>query len=315
MRTTLKIILPLIVSVASVSLFFAAYQVRTEKRNLRNDLLRRAEILGESLQESVEPLLEPPPEKNLQHFIERFGQREHLKGVAVYNSAGAALAITAGLPAAFKMRPTAATHALQEGAGVGEFLNAEQTASVTEDSDGPIHIYALPLHRNSEIAGTLAVFHDTSYIDRQVSGTLRDSLLTAFVQTVLITGFALILVQWTFTVPLARTAKWLRAQRTGQPNAPPALAKGEILDEIHHEVTHLARDLNTARAAAEEEARLRNSNASLWTAERLHVSLLNKLQEKPLFVVSNREPYMHVFSEKDKSISVIIPARDRKSVV
>ena len=308
MRTTLKIILPLIVSVASVSLFFAAHQVRTEKRNLRNDLSRRAEILGESLQESVEPLLEPPPERDLQHFIERFGQREHLKGVAVYNSAGAALAITAGLPAAFKMRPTAATRAAQEGAGVGEFLNAEQTASVTEDSHGPIHIYALPLHRNSEIAGTLAVFHDTSYIDRQVSGALRDSLLTAFVQTVLITGFALILVQWTFTVPLARTAKWLRAQRTGQPNAPPALSKGEILDEIHHEVTHLARDLNTARAAAEEEAQLRDSNASLWTAERLHVSLRNKLQEKPLFAVSNREPYMHVYSEKDKSISVIIPA-------
>ena len=308
MRTTLKIILPLIVSVASVSLFFAAHQVRTEKRNLRNDLSRRAEILGESLQESVEPLLEPPPEKDLQHFIERFGQREHLKGVAVYNSAGAALAITAGLPAAFKMRPTAATRAAQEGAGVGEFLNAEQTAPVTEDSHGPIHIYALPLHRNSEIAGTLAVFHDTSYIDRQFSGALRDSLLTAFVQTVLITGFALILVQWTFTVPLTRTAKWLRAQRTGQPNAPPALSKGEILDEIHHEVTHLARDLNTARAAAEEEAQLRDSNASLWTAERLHVSLRNKLQEKPLFVVSNREPYMHVYSEKDKSISVIIPA-------
>ena len=308
MRTTLKIILPLIVSVASVSFFFAAHQVRTEKRNLRNDLSRRAEILGESLQESVEPLLEPPPERDLQHFIERFGQREHLKGVAVYNSAGAALAITAGLPAAFKMRPTAATRAAQEGAGVGEFLNAEQTASVTEDSHGPIHIYALPLHRNSEIAGTLAVFHDTSYIDRQVSGALRDSLLTAFVQTVLITGFALILVQWTFTVPLARTAKWLRAQRTGQPNAPPALSKGEILDEIHHEVTHLARDLNTARAAAEEEAQLRDSNASLWTAERLHVSLRNKLQEKPLFAVSNREPYMHVYSEKDKSISVIIPA-------
>ncbi|PYU82675.1 MAG: trehalose-6-phosphate synthase [Acidobacteria bacterium] len=308
MRTTLKIILPLIVSVASVSLFFAAYQVRTEKRNLRNDLLRRAEILGESLQESVEPLLEPPREKDLQHFIERFGQREHLKGVAVYNSAGVALAITAGLPAAFKVCPTAATHAAQEDAGVGEFLNAEQTASITEDSNGPIHIYALPLHRNSEIVGTQALFHDTSYIDRQVSGTLRDSLLTAFVQTVLITGFALILVQWTFTVPLTRTAKWLRAQRTGQPIAPSALSKGEILDEIHHEVTHLARDLSTARAAAEEEARLRDSNASLWTAERLHVSLRNKLQEKPLFVVSNREPYMHVFSEKDKSISVIVPA-------
>jgi trehalose-6-phosphate synthase len=308
MRTTLKIILPLIVSVASVSLFFAANQVRTEKRNLRNDLSRRAEILGETLRESVEPLLEPSPEKDLEYFIERFGQRDHLKGIAVYNSVGAALAITASLPAAFKLRPRAATRAAQEGAAVGEFLNAEQTASLTGDSNEPIHIYALPLHHNGKIAGTLALFHDTGYIDKQVSGTLRDSLLTAFVQTVLITGFALILVQWTFTVPLARTAKWLRAQRTGQPNTSPALSKGEILDEIHHEVTHLARDLNTARAAAEEEARLRDSNASLWTAERLRISLRNKLQEKPLFVVSNREPYMHVFNEKDKSINAIVPA-------
>ena len=57
MRTTLKIVLPLIVSVAVVSLLFAAYQVRTERRNLRSDLSRRAEILGDSLQETVEPLL------------------------------------------------------------------------------------------------------------------------------------------------------------------------------------------------------------------------------------------------------------------
>ena len=37
MRTTLKIVLPLIVSVSAVSLLFAAYQVRTDSRGLRND--------------------------------------------------------------------------------------------------------------------------------------------------------------------------------------------------------------------------------------------------------------------------------------
>ena len=86
------------------------------------------------------------------------------------------------------------------------------------------------------------------------------------------------------------------------------LAQGEVFDQIHQEVTHLARDLSAARANAEEEARLRDSNASLWTAERLRVSVRNKLQNKPLFVVSNREPYMHVFNEKDKSVDVIVPA-------
>jgi trehalose-6-phosphate synthase len=308
MRTTLKIILPLIVSVAAVSLLFAAYQVRTEKRNLRNDLSRRAEILGESFQESVEPLLGRSPEKTLQRLAERFGQREHLKGVAIYNASGAALAITSGLAPVFRWRPTAASRAAQEDAGAGEYLSAEQVAGSNKEEAVPIHIYALPLHSNGEMAGTLALFHDTSYIDQQVSRTLRDSLLTAFVQTLLITGLALILVRWTFTGPLTRTANWLRTLRTGQANAPPGRSNGEILDEINHEVKHLARDLRTARAAAEEEARLRDSNASLWTAERLRVSLRNKLQEKPLFVVSNREPYMHVFNEKDKSINVIVPA-------
>src|SRR5713101_918195 len=282
MRTTLKIVLPLIVSVSAVSLLFAAYQVRTEKRILRNDLSRRAEILGESLQESVEPLLERAPERSLQRLVDRFGQREHLKGVAVYNAAGTALAITSSLSPIFRMRPSVATRAAQADKGAGEFLSAEQTILLNKEDAVPIHIYALPLHRDDEVVGTLALFHDTSYIDKQVSRTLRDSLLNAFVQTVLITGLALILVRWTFTGPLTRTATWLRTLRTGQPHGPPNVPQGEIFDALHQEVTHLARDLNTARAAAEEEARLRDSNASLWTAERLRVSVRNKLQEKPL---------------------------------
>jgi trehalose-6-phosphate synthase len=308
MRTTLKIVLPLIVSVAAVSLLFAAYQVRTEKHILRNDLSRRAEILGESLQEGVEPLLDRGPDKSLQRLVERFGQREHLKGVAVYSSTGGMLAITPGLSPAFKLRPMTATRAFQQNAGVGEFLSAEQTPSLTPEEEVPVHIYALPLHRDGAVVGALALFHDTSYIDKQVSHTLRDSLLNALIQTLLITGLALVLVRWTFTEPLMRTANWLRTLRTGQPSNAPPLPKGEILDQLHHEVRHLANDLNTARAVAEEEARLRDSNASIWTAERLRVSLRNKLQEKPLFLVSNREPYMHVFNEKDKSIDMIVPA-------
>jgi trehalose-6-phosphate synthase len=308
MRTTMKIVLPLIVSVAVVSLLFAAYQARTEKRLLRNDLSRRTEILGESLQESAEPLLDRAPERNLQRLVERFGQREHLKGVAAYNAAGGTLAITSGLAPTFRLRPTAATRAIQENTGVGEFLSAEQNPSLNPEEAVPLHIYALPLHHNGEVVGALTLFHETSYIDKQVSRTLRDSLLNAFVQTLLITGLALILVRWTFTGPLTRTANWLRTLRTGQPHAGEAPPKGEILDQLHHEVTHLANDLNTARAVAEEEARLRESNASTWTAERLRVSLRDKLRDQPLFVVSNREPYMHVFNEKDKSISMIVPA-------
>jgi trehalose 6-phosphate synthase len=292
-------VLPLIVSVAAGCLLFAAYQVHTEKRILRNDLSHRAEILGDSLQDALEPLFDRKPDGSIQRLVERFGQREHLKGVAVYDANGNALAATSGLPPQLQVQPAAAIRAANHDIGYGEFVRIDQV---------PLHIYALPLHLNGQTVGTLVVLHDTSYIDTQISHTLRDSLLNAIIQTLIITALALVLVRWTFTGPLTQTTKWLRMLRTGQSPAPPVLAQGEIFDQINREVTHLARDLSAARATAEEEARLRDSNVSLWTAERLRASVRNKLQNKPLFVVSNREPYMHVFNEKDKSIGVIIPA-------
>ena len=299
MRTTLKMVLPLIVSVAVGCLLFAAYQVNTERRMLRNDLSHRAEISGESLQEAVESLLDQNTNGSIQRLVERFSQREHLKGAAVYSANGTPLAASRGLPPQFESQPSAAARAANHDGGYGEFDRIDRV---------PLHIYALPLHSNGQIVGSVVVLHDTGYIDIQISHTLRDSLLNAIVQMLIISALALVLVRWTFTEPLTQTTEWLRMLRTGQSEAPPVLAQGEIFNQIHREVTHLARDLSTARATAQEEARLRDSHESLWTAERLRVNVRNKLQNKPLFVVSNREPYMHIFNEKDRSLEVLIPA-------
>jgi trehalose-6-phosphate synthase len=313
MRTALKMVLPLIVSVAVVSMLFAWYQVRTERRILRSDLSKRAEILGEALQESVQPLLDHAPDRNLQRLVERFSEREHLKGVAVYDAAGRALAITPGIAAIFQDWPDVVKNAAGRDQQQDAFLGSQIVDKYGNENVSAMHIHAVPLHRNDQLAGALALFHDTSYIDVQLAHTLRDSLLNGLVQTFLITGLALVLVRWTFMRPLSRTAHWLRTMRTGAANGakpPPGLpqGQGEIFDQLHQEVTHLARDLNTARATAEEEARLRDTGASLWTAERLRVSLRNKLHETPLFVVSNREPYMHERNDKDGLMNVIVPA-------
>ena len=54
MRTTLKLVLPLTVSVLCVSLLYGFYQVQLERRNLRNDLSHRSAVLAETLQENLE---------------------------------------------------------------------------------------------------------------------------------------------------------------------------------------------------------------------------------------------------------------------
>jgi trehalose-6-phosphate synthase len=319
MRMALKLVLPLIISVAVVSVLFAGYQVRTERRVLRSDLSRRAEILGQNLQEGVEPILEKIPDKEpdrapdraLQRLVDRFEGRERLKGVAVYGANGATLAITPGISSIFETWPDIVKNAAAKDQDQGEFVRETLVDKSGNDEILPLHIQAVPLHRDGEVAGALALFDDTSYIDVQLEHTLRDSLVNAFVQTLLITGLAIVLVRWTFMRPLRRTAHWLRTLRTGSLNGsktPPVLPEGEIFDQLHHEVTHLARDLSTARATAEEEARLRETGASLWTGERLRVSLQSKLNGTPLFVVSNREPYVHSRSDRDGSIQVTVPA-------
>jgi trehalose 6-phosphate synthase len=75
---------------------------------------------------------------------------------------------------------------------------------------------------------------------------------------------------------------------------------------LRHEVTTLVESLAAARESAEKEARLRDAGESTWTAERLSVHVRSKLNSNRLFVVSNREPFMH--TKEGKSLRVLIPA-------
>ena len=72
------------------------------------------------------------------------------------------------------------------------------------------------------------------------------------------------------------------------------------------EVSLLAKSLSQARASAQEEARLRNNAESLWTSERLKEHVKIELNGKNLFVVLNREPYMHMTS--GNTVQCIVPA-------
>ena len=299
MRTTLKLIVPLVVSVISVSLLYGSYQVQKERRNLRNDLSNRSATLAENLQENLESASNRLSDRYLTKLVEKGGQREHLLGAAIYDSSGDVLAITPGLSPTFALMPPVVKRAFEANTGMDEFRDINGVS---------YHFYALPLYRENELTGSLLVVHDSSYIRDRLFVDWRDSLLSTLIQTILITSLALFLVRWAFTSPLAKTAKWLRGLRANPSDTQPGLPEGELFAQIHNEARHLAHDLSSARAAAQEEAQLRESQLSVWTAERLRVSLQTKLRGDALFVVSNREPYMHVYNEKDRTIRMLVPA-------
>ena len=102
-------------------------------------------------------------------------------------------------------------------------------------------------------------------------------------------------------------AEWMKQLRADELSAPTfALPKEDLFAPIAKEVSTFARHLSAAKAAAGEEARLRQSAESLWTPERLKEHVKAKLHGRPLFVVSNREPYMHM--HKGRKVECIVPA-------
>jgi trehalose-6-phosphate synthase len=291
-------VLPLAISVMCVSLPYGYYQAQKEQRILRADLSHRSAVLAENIQQNLESTGHPN-DRTLNRIMERYAQREHLLGVAVYDGPTRTIAVTPTLAGSFATRPEAAKECEQRDQGVGKFVSSER---------GPIHLYAVPLHTDQHVTGSVVVVYDTAFIDARVSRTLREALFSTLFQALLISALTLFLVRSNFIAPLGKTAKWLRRLRSDPSHVAQPLPEGELFAQIHAEARHLARDLSTARAVAQEEAQLRESQLSVWTAERLRVSLQSKLQGDALFVVSNREPYMHVYDEKEQEIRVLVPA-------
>ncbi len=297
MRISLRLIILLILVVAIVALLFAHYQVTAERRALRDDLQNRAQLLADSLAQSVELLLERRARKELQVLVDRFGNRERLAGVVVYDERNRAIVMTSGLADRFAKPPEAVLSAMAQDKGVGDYLTLDKT---------PMHVFAVPLNGDGKVAGALAIFHNAGFIDVQGAHLWRTTFVRVLIQTLFIALATLVIIRWSFLRPIAKTAHWIRELRAGRPVATPSLPHTDLFQPLAQEVSRLAWSLQTARAAAKEEARLRASGESIWTPERLRIHVQGTLQEKPLFVVSNREPYMHL--HRGKSVEAIVPA-------
>jgi len=298
MRITFRPILSLILVVTLVVTLFAFFQVRQEKTRLSEELERRAGILAESLEETVQPLLVKGPSKNLQRIVERFGNRKRLSGVAVYDAQGRPLAVTQSLSSHLQqIPPVVVAEALNQDAGLGRFETL---------GDRTLHLYVLPLHPPEGLAGALMIVHDASYIQARLSQVWRNNFLRLLIHALLVSLTTVLVVRWSIVGPIARMADWMKKLRKGETSEPFAVLKTDLFAPLTREITHMAKSLWVARTAAEEEARLRQAAESLWTPERLKEHIRTRLQDRPLFVISNREPYIHVW--KGNRIEYVVPA-------
>lgn len=299
MKITIRLIVSLVFVIALVAIIFSFHQVRIEHSRLVNDLERRTILLAESLQESVTPLVESKSFTKLNRFVERFGNRERLKGIVVNNVQGEVIASTAAIKPSTSIILSQVLNSIAEKRPIQGFIKIEGKE---------IYIHTIPISDDEEsVLGALTLFQDASYINIRLKEIWKDNLLRSLILTLFIVVITLLVVRWSITGPIAQIAEWMRELRLGNGKAKKetSFPRGDILAPLVSEVNYLAKSLSMAQKKAEEEARSLIKTESLWTAERLKEHIHIELGDKKLFLVSNREPYMHI--KEGRSIKYIIP--------
>jgi trehalose 6-phosphate synthase len=282
----MRLILALIVGITVVSLASTYFEVLTHKHVLRRELERRTVYIGNSLQPGLEQSLTAGKTPEIASQAEHLRSQNEALGLAVYDARGD-LATSDGPVDIFRdLPPGPVKQAIKKG---------ENSAAYGRTGDVRWLDQAIPLHVNGQPAGALVVLQDAGYISAETSEVWQQSFWRILAIVLLIVAVTFLMVRWFLTRPVTRLAERLRRLRMGHDDDDAGVNPSDLslFTPLAREVATIAESLVEARAAAAAEARLRDAGENRWTAERLAVHVREKLGSSRIFVVSNREPYVH----------------------
>ena len=283
----LRLVLALIASVTIVSIASTYFDELAHKHLLRGELERRIRWMGASILPGLERAIAAGDRAALPQLLEQSRLRTGIMGLAIYDTGGRLLASVGPQEIVQALSPAPIHKSLQRGSNVGAFGHLDDTQWLEE---------AFPLHNGNDLEGALVLVADAGYIRSQGYALWRRSFFRVLALVVLIVGVTFLMVRWFLMRPMTQVVERMRRLRAGHKSEE---GRGGIKDlslftPLAREVETLTESLITARASAETEARLRDAGEHLWTAERLSVHMRDRSGSSRIFVVSNREPYMHV---------------------
>ena len=172
-----------------------------------------------------------------------------------------------------------------------------------------VYSYIMPVTDDEgNILGLVEVIHDTSYVFTRLTELWKRIDATLIILVVIIFLISLFLHKQIFSAPVQRLTEWFTHFQMGETDqAHPIKDKGE-LGKLASEVEQVALSLRIARRTISDEASARLQKEEVWTESKLRDLVHAKLGDNALFVVSNREPYMHVIDDPTGAVACIRPA-------
>ena len=309
----IRLVAALLCGIILVSVSFTYFDVLAHKHALRSDLERRTQWFGASLQPQLEEQFGNVPRNAWPDVLKRLRKRPDQPALAVFDDNGSLLGSAGDALAMEDIPKDLLNRTLLSGKETGAFAHTTEHESAASDHppvDGAstMHLWyedVMPLHEGERTVGTLLMMVNADYIHDEGNDVWRKNSLRIAAIVFLVLVVTLAMVHWFMQGPVNRAAAWLRRLRHGEGEIDEGAREFTDLMPLAKEVTSLAENLTRARAAAESEARLRDRSERVWTADRLAVHTRERLGDGKLFVVSNREPYMHV--RRGKEVECIVP--------
>ena len=288
----MRLILALVVGITLVSVASTYLEVLAHKHVLRQELQRKTAWQSKSLQAAMEKSLAAGEVAGTVAEAVRLRAQNEALGVAVYDLQGRLVTAAgpAGIFAALPRGPL--DKAIQQGADSSIFGHRDNQQWLEE---------VTPLHADGRMAGALVILEDANAIQAEGVAVWWHSFLHTAAFVLLIVCVTLLMVRWFLMRPMMMVTDRLRRLRMGQPaeDAGDNLEGLSLFAPLAREVKSMSESLMVARAAAETEARLRDAGEHQWTAERLAANIRERFGSSRIFVLSNREPYMHVLQGKE----------------
>jgi alpha,alpha-trehalose-phosphate synthase [UDP-forming] len=300
-----RLILALIAGVTLISVASTYFDVLAHKHTLRVELTRRTRWMGMSIERDVAGVLESSDLGAVHGLTEILKSGTGALALAVYDGDGKLLACSGPQDVLQDLPYGLIKKSMKNGAEVSQFGHTGKVDWFEE---------ALPLHDGDKLEGVVSIVSDAGYIRSEGIAVWQRSFLRILALVVLIVAVTLGMVSWFLFRPIEQVAEHLRRLRlksahpvrSSKPHlADLSFADLKLFKPLAREVETIAESLRAARAAAATEARLRDAGEHVWTAERLAAHMRRHSGSSSIFVVSNREPYMHV--RQGREVKCVVP--------
>jgi len=300
MKRILLFILPILIIVALGFTVFGVLQARFIEERLMDDLKRKAKAVDESIELSAKLILLSNDLKSANRLVESFEKRERLQGCVLYDKDGNILAIT-GRISDWKNKEKPYLNDV--------IVSKSPRGALEQFREYSVYSYILPVSDDEgNLLGMVEVIYDTTYLFTMLADQWKKISIVLITLILLIAATAFLIQRQIFVLPVRRLTQWFTHFQKGElDKLKPFEEKGEF-GKLISEVEQVALGLRVARRVVTDEAHVRVQKDELWTEAKLRDLIHAKLGDNALFVVSNREPYMHFIDEFTGEPSCVRPA-------